>query len=84
MKDSGVEWLGEVPEHCGTKRLKYLVKEPLLFYLSFLYYYASSLSAYLKSSGDFDDYWYFHKKQSQQRFYSDFKLMIVNQLNPSI
>ena len=29
----------------------------------------------LKSSGDFDDYWYFHKKQSQQRFYSDFKLM---------
>ncbi|WP_196140640.1 restriction endonuclease subunit S [Aliikangiella sp. G2MR2-5] len=26
MKDSGVEWLGEVPEHWETKSLKYLVK----------------------------------------------------------
>ncbi|GAB1467368.1 restriction endonuclease subunit S [Candidatus Cloacimonadota bacterium] len=24
MKDSGIEWLGEVPEHWGIKRLKYL------------------------------------------------------------
>ncbi|WP_416422372.1 restriction endonuclease subunit S [Pseudomonas sp. App30] len=27
MKDSGVEWLGEVPEHWGVKPLKLLVKE---------------------------------------------------------
>jgi type I restriction enzyme S subunit len=27
MKDSGVEWLGEVPEHWGAKPLKLLVKE---------------------------------------------------------
>lgn len=26
MKDSGVEWLGEVPEHWGVKRFKYLAK----------------------------------------------------------
>ncbi|MFK8182791.1 MAG: restriction endonuclease subunit S [Phormidesmis sp.] len=25
MKDSGVEWLGEIPEHWGVKRLKFLV-----------------------------------------------------------
>lgn len=29
----------------------------------------------LKSSGDFDDYWYFHKKQSKQRLYENFKLI---------
>ena len=29
----------------------------------------------LKSSGDFDEYWSFHKKQSKQRFYTNFKLM---------
>lgn len=26
MKDSGVEWLGEVPEHWGVMRLKHLIK----------------------------------------------------------
>lgn len=26
MKDSGIEWLGEIPEHWGVKRLKYLCK----------------------------------------------------------
>ncbi|MGI2169639.1 restriction endonuclease subunit S [Shewanella sp. MF05960] len=31
MKDSGVEWLGEVPEHWDVSRLKYLVSEPLLY-----------------------------------------------------
>ncbi|NTS78707.1 restriction endonuclease subunit S [Catenovulum sp. SM1970] len=31
MKDSGVEWLGEVPEHWDVKKLKYLVSEPLLY-----------------------------------------------------
>ena len=25
MKDSGVEWIGEIPEHCEVKPLKYLV-----------------------------------------------------------
>ena len=29
----------------------------------------------LKSSGDFDEYWSFHKKQSKQRLYTNFKLM---------
>jgi type I restriction enzyme S subunit len=27
MKDSGIEWLGEVPEHWGVFRLRYLAKE---------------------------------------------------------
>lgn len=27
MKDSGVEWLGEIPEHWEVKKLKYLLKE---------------------------------------------------------
>ena len=27
MKDSGVEWLGEVPEHWVQRRLKYLLRE---------------------------------------------------------
>ncbi|HAV1571120.1 TPA: restriction endonuclease subunit S [Vibrio parahaemolyticus] len=31
MKDSGVEWLGEVPEHWRVSKLKYLVTEPLLY-----------------------------------------------------
>ncbi|NAZ69383.1 restriction endonuclease subunit S [Vibrio toranzoniae] len=31
MKDSGVEWLGEVPEHWGVSKLKYLLTEPLLY-----------------------------------------------------
>ncbi|RYU58397.1 hypothetical protein EWI61_11005 [Methylolobus aquaticus] len=39
-KDSGVEWLGEVPEHCEVKRLKYvspqitvgIVVEPSKYY----------------------------------------------------
>ena len=26
MKDSGVEWIGEIPEHWEVKRLKYLIK----------------------------------------------------------
>ena len=31
MKDSGVEWLGEVPEHWEVKRLKFLAVEPLKY-----------------------------------------------------
>jgi restriction endonuclease S subunit len=31
MKPSGVEWLGEVPEHWEVKRLKFLLKEPLTY-----------------------------------------------------
>jgi len=31
MRDSGVEWLGEVPEHWEVKRLKHLVTEPLMY-----------------------------------------------------
>lgn len=27
MKDSGVEWIGEIPEHWNTIRIKYLLKE---------------------------------------------------------
>ena len=27
MKDSGIEWLGEIPEHWEVKKLKYLLKE---------------------------------------------------------
>lgn len=30
-KDSGVEWLGEIPEHWELKRLKFIVKEPLMY-----------------------------------------------------
>ena len=30
-KDSGVEWLGKVPEHWEVKKLKYLVKEKLKY-----------------------------------------------------
>lgn len=29
MKDSGVEWLGQVPEHWGVKKLKQVVKVPI-------------------------------------------------------
>lgn len=29
MRDSGVEWLGKVPEHWDVKRLKHLFREPL-------------------------------------------------------
>ena len=31
MKDSGVEWLGEVPEHWDVKRLKHLLAQPLSY-----------------------------------------------------
>ena len=31
MKDSGVEWLGEIPAHWEVKRLKYLLREPLQY-----------------------------------------------------
>lgn len=31
MKDSGVEWLGQVPEHWQVKRLKFLVSSPLKY-----------------------------------------------------
>ena len=31
MRDSGVEWLGEVPEHWDIKKLKYLVNESLMY-----------------------------------------------------
>jgi restriction endonuclease S subunit len=31
MKDSGVEWLGEIPAHWEVKRLKFLLAEPLKY-----------------------------------------------------
>ncbi len=31
MKDSGIEWLGEVPENWAVKRLRFLVKVPLQY-----------------------------------------------------
>ncbi|WLF32219.1 restriction endonuclease subunit S [Bacillus altitudinis] len=31
MKDSGVEWIGEIPEHWDTKKIKYLIQEKLLY-----------------------------------------------------
>ena len=31
MRDSGVEWLGEVPEHWEVKKLKRVVREPLMY-----------------------------------------------------
>jgi len=31
MKDSGIEWLGEIPRHWEVKRLKYLVAEKLKY-----------------------------------------------------
>jgi len=31
MKDSGVEWLGEIPAHWEVKRLKFLMTEPLKY-----------------------------------------------------
>ena len=31
MKDSDVEWIGEVPEHWAVKRLKHLLSEPLKY-----------------------------------------------------
>ena len=31
MKDSGIEWIGEVPEHWEVKKLKYIVTKPLMY-----------------------------------------------------
>ena len=31
MKDSGVEWLGGIPEHWQVKRMKHLLREPLQY-----------------------------------------------------
>ena len=31
MKDSGVEWLGEIPAHWDVKRLKFLIREPIQY-----------------------------------------------------
>jgi len=31
MKDSGIEWLGEIPAHWDIKRIKFLVSEPLRY-----------------------------------------------------
>jgi len=31
MKDSGVEWIGEIPEHWEVKRLKYVLNTPLKY-----------------------------------------------------
>lgn len=31
MKDSGIEWLGEIPEHWEVARFKYLLTEPLKY-----------------------------------------------------
>ena len=31
MKDSGIEWLGKVPEHWEVKKLKHIVTKPLMY-----------------------------------------------------
>lgn len=31
MKDSGVEWIGEIPEYWNTKKVKYLIQEKLSY-----------------------------------------------------
>ena len=31
MKDSGVEWIGEIPEHWEVKKLKYIIKQKLKY-----------------------------------------------------
>src|SRR5690606_18614873 len=31
LKDSGIEWLGEIPEHWEVKRLKYVVSRKLMY-----------------------------------------------------
>lgn len=31
MKDSGIEWIGEIPAHWEVKRFKYMLKEPLRY-----------------------------------------------------
>lgn len=31
MKDSGVDWIGEIPEHWQIKKLRYLLEEPLQY-----------------------------------------------------
>jgi len=31
MKDSGIEWLGQIPKHWEAKRLRFLVSEPLKY-----------------------------------------------------
>ena len=31
MKESGVEWLGEIPSHWDVKRLKFLTRKPLMY-----------------------------------------------------
>lgn len=31
MKDSGIEWIGKIPEHWDAKRLKYLLSSPLQY-----------------------------------------------------
>lgn len=31
MQDSGVEWIGEIPEHWETKKVKYLIQEKLSY-----------------------------------------------------
>ncbi|MBF0224671.1 MAG: restriction endonuclease subunit S [Desulfobacterales bacterium] len=31
MKDSGIEWLGEIPEHWEVKRLKHLISDKLMY-----------------------------------------------------
>ena len=31
MKDSGVEWIGEIPENWSVKKVKYLISEPLSY-----------------------------------------------------
>ena len=31
MKDSGIEWIGQIPEHWNVWRMKHLVNEPLQY-----------------------------------------------------
>ena len=36
-KDSGIEWLGKIPEHWQTKKVKFLFFNDTVFYLYILY-----------------------------------------------
>ena len=36
-KDSGVEWIGEVPSHWGIKKIKYVLEEEDIVVLVYLY-----------------------------------------------
>ncbi|MEC6797567.1 restriction endonuclease subunit S [Photobacterium sp. S4TG1] len=79
MKDSGVEWLGEVPEHWSVAPLKYLVKEkaagPYGASLTKAMYVLSGIKVYGQQqviSNDFDigDYYISENKYKEMTRYT--------------